>query len=70
MGGYGYSVSQDDLVRCMVSDCMWYRCLKKDIFDGMIHFHDPEREVREVEIGVREIRARKIRVVAETRGGS
>ncbi|KAI0664419.1 hypothetical protein C8Q70DRAFT_235408 [Cubamyces menziesii] len=36
MGGYQYFILRDELLACKHSNCMWYRCLKRDAFGAML----------------------------------
>ncbi|KAI0657872.1 heterokaryon incompatibility protein-domain-containing protein [Cubamyces menziesii] len=52
MGGYKYTVSHDELMTCQRSNCMWYQCLKQDVFGEMLKWFDGRTDDDRVEIAV------------------
>ena len=52
MGGYKYTVSHDELLTCQRSNCMWYQCLKQDVFGEMLKWFEGKTDDDRVEIAV------------------
>ncbi|KAH9889091.1 heterokaryon incompatibility protein-domain-containing protein [Cubamyces lactineus] len=52
MGGYKYTISHDELLACQRSNCMWYQCLKEDVFGEMLKWFESRADDRmEVAVG-------------------